>query len=283
MPVYGPDLRGKTYFQVLTAAVDDIAQHGYDSAERVDYWAAQIRMAAERSMRPEHEVQAMVQQALGAVFAKSVDKGGVLRLNPGVSAYTLQMLRPELHAELNRRVAASMDLIKLNRPASVLRTQQRFRGWATSVPAGGAKDVKRVAQKKELRKALAQLPYEERRVIIDQNAKLFSAINTTVATNGGAIGAVWHSHKDQRGYDGRPTHNARDGKFFLLRGSWAQEAGLVKVGKNGYTDEIEQPAEWVWCKCSWEWKFSLRSIPDECITNKGREALAQARRRVNAA
>ena len=162
-------------------------------------------------------------------------------------------MRPELHAELNRRIAASIDLIKLNRPQAILKTQQRFRGWATSIPPGGTPKegkakLKKVEQKKELRKALASLPFEERRVAIDQSAKLFAAINTTVAVNGGAIGAYWQAHgPHQKGYDGRPAHNARDGKFFLIRNSWADKVGFVKPNSDGYTDEIEQVAELPFC------------------------------------
>lgn len=272
----------RTYYEAITAAVQDIAAHGYDSEARVAYWAEEIRRAAERSMKSEDEVQRMVREAMMAVFRKQVDLGGVLKRNPGVSAYTLAQVKPELHAELSRRVAASTNLIKLNRPAAIAKTQARFRGWATSVPAGGSKTVEKVEEKDNLRKALAQLPFEERRVVIDQAAKLFNSINTTVATNGGAIGAEWHSHKNQAGYDGRPAHNARDGKFFLLRGSWAQEAGLVRPGPAGYTDAVEQPSEFPFCKCSWEWKFSLRSIPRECLTAKGEAALREAREKLRA-
>jgi hypothetical protein len=271
-----------TYYETLTAAVEDIATHGYDSEERVAYWSDQIRRAAERSLKGEVEVDRMVRDAMEALFRRQVELGGVLRTNPGVTAYQLDRIRPELHAELNRRIASSIDLIKLNRPQAILKTQQRFRGWATSVPKGGSKDVKRREQKKELRKALASLPFEERRVIIDQNAKLFSAINTTVAVNGGAVGAIWHSHKYQRGYDGRPAHNARDGKFLLVRGSWAHEAGLVKPGKDGYTDELEQPAELPYCKCFYQYVYSLRSVPTDCLTAKGEKALSEARQRIAA-
>lgn len=274
-----PD-RPPTYYETLTAAVNDIAAHGYDSEARVSYWAEQIRLAAERSLKSEAEIERMIREAMAAVFRKQVDQGGALRRNPGVSAYTLQRIRPELHAELSRRVAASINLIKINRPVAIAKTQQRFRGWATSVPPGGSATVARVEQKKDLRKALAQLPFEDRRVIIDQSAKLFNAINTTVAVNGNAIGAIWHSHKGQAGYDGRPAHDARDGKFFLVKGSWAQEAGFLKPGPNGYTDDVEQPAELPFCRCNWSFVFSLRSIPDVCMTAKGREALRAAREKV---
>jgi len=271
-----------TYYEVLTAAVADITEHGYDSEERVAYWSEQIRLAAERSMKSMSEIEQMTRDAMYAVFRKQVDLGGVLKYNPGVTPYRLQQIKPELRAELDRRIAASVDLIRVNRPQAIEKTMQRFRGWATSVPKGGSKTVQKNKEKINLRKALSQLPFEERRVIIDQNAKLFSAINTTVALNGGAIGGYWQSHVHQRGYDGRPDHNAREGKFFLVRDSWAHSSGLVKVGKDGYTDEIEQPAELPFCKCAYRFIFSLRSVPAECMTEKGKKALEEARAKIKA-
>lgn len=269
-----------TYFEVITAAVADLTKHGYDSQERMDYWAEQIRLAAERSMKSMDQVEQMVRDAMYAVFRREVDQAGILKVNPGVSAFRLQQIKPQLHAELERRIAASVDLIRLNRPQSIEKTLQRFKGWASSVPAGGSKVVDKRETKTDLRKALAQLPFEERRVIIDQNAKLFSAINTTVATNGGAIGGYWQSHKFQRGYNGRPDHNAREGHFYLVRDSWAHTAGYVKPGKYGYTDEIEQPAELPFCKCAYKYVFSLRSVPKECLTSKGEQAIIDARNKI---
>ena len=268
------------YYEVITAAVKDIAEHGYDSEERIAYWAEQLRLAAERAMRSSAETERMVRAGMMQIFRREVDLGGVLRRNPGVQAYTLQMVRPQLHAELSRRIAASIDLIKLRKEKAVAETQARLRGWATSLPPGGSAKTDKPEQKANIRKALAQLPFEERRVIIDQNAKLFNAINTTVALNGDALGAIWHSHKYQRGYDGRPVHNARDGKFFLVRGSWAQVAGLVKPGPEGYTDEVEQPSELPFCKCSWQFIYSLRNVPAGCLTKAGEQRLREAREKV---
>lgn len=273
---------GESYFAVLTRAVNSVAANGYQSAEQIDAFAAELRAAAERSMRSIKDVERMVRDGMAAIFRRQVENGGVLRLNPGVKAYTIERVRPELHAELSRRIAASIDLIKLNRPQAVDKMEQRFRGWATSVPAGGSDTVERREEKVKVRKSLAQLPYAERRVTIDQGHKLVAAINTTVAVNGGAIGAEWLSHKNQVGYHGRPIHNARDGHFFLLKDSWADQAGYVKPGKEGYTDGVDQPAEWPYCRCAWVWRYSLRSIPPECLTEKGKEALAEARRKAAA-
>ena len=269
-----------TYYQAITYAINDIAQTGYDSADRVAYWTEIIRRAALRSLKPEAQVEQDIKDVLTAAFVKQVDGGAVLRTNPGVKAFTLQMIRPELHAELSRRIAASVDLIKLNRPVAIEKTLRRFQGWATSLPPGKPADVQRQKTKLEVKKALSQLPFEERRVLIDQSHKLVAAINTTVAVNGGAVGAEWMSHLAQRGYNGRPAHNARNGKFFLLRNSWAHEAGLVRPNENGYTDEVEQPAQLPFCRCHWVWRYSLKSVPKDCLTKKGEEALHQARAKV---
>lgn len=274
-------MAGRTYFETLTAAINDIAAHGYDSQQRIDFWAQEIRRAAEASMKSQDEVDRMVREALMAIYTKQVDRGGVLRLNPGVSTYSLERVKPELRAELSRRIAASVDLIKINRPQAIAKTLQRFRGWATSVPKGGSKDVKRKEEKKDLRKALSSEPFETRRVIIDQGHKLAANINDTVAIGGGAVGAFWYANgPHQAGYDGRPEHDARDGKFFLLKGSWADEAGYVKPGPSGWTDDVEQPSVLPFCRCQWRWIYSLRSVPKDCLTQKGEKALSEARRKI---
>lgn len=273
---------GDSYFTVLTRAVNAVAQNGYQSSEQIDFWAAELRKAAERSMRSIKDVERMVRDGMAAIFRRQVDNGGVLRLNPGVKAYTLERVKPELHAELSRRIAASIDLIKVNRPQAVDKMEQRFRGWATSVPAGGSDTVVRRTEKVKIRKSLAQEDFEARRVSIDQSAKLVAAINETVAVAGGAIAGEWLSHAGQKNYDGRPAHNARDGKIFLIRDSWADKSGFVKPNKYGYTDEIERPAELPYCKCSYRHLFSLRSLPEDMLTERGKQALTEARQKAAA-
>lgn len=265
------------YDQVIAEAVADIAAHGYDSEERIAYWSERIRIAAAASLRSAADIERMAAEGMAALYRKLVDGGQVLRHHPGVSRFTLEKIRPQLHGELTRRIKANAELIKLNRAAAIETTLHRFKGWATSVPAGGSPTVERRNQKQDIRKSLSKLSFQDRRVVIDQTAKLNSAISATIALNSNAVGAIWHSHKHQAGYHGRPTHNARQGQFFLVRGSWAQDKGLVKPGPHGYTDQIEQPAEWPFCRCYWQWVYSLRLVPDDCMTIKGRDALAAAR------
>jgi len=273
----------KTFYETVAAAIKDIARHGYDSPERLEHWRRLIEAAAASSFVSMDEVERDVRKTMTLAYYRMVTKGGLLKRMPQISAYTLQRLTPALQSELNRRIISSIDLIKLNRPVAIAKTVQRFTGWATSVPEGGfSSDVRKgtykyVEVKQDLQKAMSALPFEERRVIIDQNAKLMSAINSTVALGGGAIAAIWQSHKHQKGYDGRPQHNKRDGDMFLVRDSWVIEKGLVKRGAGAYTDSIEQPGEFVFCRCSWIYIFNLRDLPADWLTKKGTEVLAQAR------
>lgn len=269
------------YDQVLAAAVADVAARGYLSPEQIAFWEGELRRAAEQSLRSAADVERMAAEAMAALFAKLVDRGGALRHHPGVARSTLDRIRPQLHADLAKRVRSNAELIKLNRAEAIDKTLRRFRGWATSVPEGGA-PTDRAAQKAEIRRSLSQLPFEDRRCVIDQTSKLNAAINQTIAEGGGAIGARWMSHKHQAGYDGRPEHNARDGHILLLRTSWARDKGLVRPGPAGYTDEIEQPGQFVFCRCWYSYIYSLRSLPDDMLTAKGRAALHAARAAVMA-
>src|SRR5207247_2394734 len=105
----------------------------------------------------------------------------------------IDQIKPALHAELERRIMASADLIKLNRKAAIEKTVQRFSGWATSVPPGGTRATDKKKEKDSIKKSLKSLPFEERRVIIDQSHKFVANLNEIVAKDGGAIAGRWHS------------------------------------------------------------------------------------------
>ena len=150
------------------------------------------------------------------------------------------------------------------------------------MPAGGSRVTDRRETKYDVTKSLKQLPFEERRVIIDQGHKLTSSINDVIAKDGGAIAMRWHSHWREINYDYRKDHKARDEKVYLIRGSWAHEKGFVKPGPAGYLDEITQPAEEPFCRCYGSYIYSVRKLPEDMVTAKGREAMEAARAKVQA-
>lgn len=269
--------RPQSYYDVLTAAIRDMTENGYDSAERVAYWQSLLREAAERSMLSDAEMAEHLRAALQQVYTRLVDRGELLKFHTGVSRFTVDKLRPSMRAALERRIMASADLIRLNRSEAINKTLSRFSGWATSLPDGKAAQVSRARTGAAIRKSLTQLPFEQRRLLIDQGHKLTASVNAVVAQDGGAIAAVWHSHWRQANYDYRPDHKERDLLVYAVRGCWALTQGLMTKGSAGYTDDITQPAEEPFCRCRFQYIYSLRALPEDMITKKGALALEQAR------
>lgn len=267
-----------TFYEVLSAAINDLMEHGFDSQARLDRWMRALAQAAGTSLISEEVLKRTLRDTLHRTFKRSTSMSALMKVHPGVGQFTLEQIKPHLRAELDRRILASASLIRLNRDASIAKTLQRFAGWATSIPAGGTEIESRQEVKKEIRRGIAGLSYEERRVTIDQSHKLVAAINEIVATDGGAIAGTWrHVKRGPPSYDSRPEHVAREGHVFLIRDSWAHQKGFVKP-KYGYTDEIEAPAQLLYCSCSWEFKFALRDLPPDMLTARGKAALLEARK-----
>ncbi|MDE2102512.1 MAG: hypothetical protein KGL39_35020 [Patescibacteria group bacterium] len=268
------------FTQVLNEAIREFITRGFTSAEQLDDWMARVRAAAEGELISERRMQHMMQERLGAIYRRLVQRGEILRKHPGVSRFTLDRIAPHLRAELDRRIMASANLIKLNRTSAIEKTLQRFAGWATSIPQGGTE----IAQQREtvaaVKKGVAGLPFVERRVLIDQGQKLASAINETLANDAGALAAVWEHHYSLHP---REDHQERNGKVFLIRNSWAHKAGLVKPNDDGYYDDIEKPGEYVFCRCTARYVYNLRSLPADMLTAKGKAKLEEIRNNRNAA
>jgi hypothetical protein len=262
-----------TFYETVTAAIADLTAHGYDSQARVDRWVQAIRAAAVSSLTPEHVLADGLRATLATVYTRAVSQTAVLRVAPGISRFTVDRLKPKMRAELDRRIAMSANLIKLNREKMIGETLQRFSGWASSVPPGGSKAIDKRGESEHIRKSLKSLPFAERRVAIDQGHKLVSDINNIIAIEAGAIAAEWHSRWRQPHYHYREDHKERDGKVWAIRGNWAIEKGLMKPGPEGYTDEITKPNEEIACRCSYRYIYTLRSLPDTMLTVKGQAAI----------
>lgn len=266
----------QTFYQVLSAAINDIAEHGFDSAERLAFWQAKLKEAAEEMLGNRGRMEEMLRWAYQSLYKKLIDREGLLTLHPGVPRFTLNKVKPQLHSTLERYILSSADLIKLNREQAIAKTIQRFSGWTSSIPKGGSDQVNKKEKKDKIRKSMAGLPFEERRVLVDQGHKFQASLSEVLAHDGGAIAGVWHSKWKQRNYDYREDHKERDQLVYAVRGNWALAKGLMNKGA-GYTDEMTKPAEEIFCGCKYQWIYNLRSLPKDMLTKKGAEALAAAR------
>lgn len=286
-PRFGRHLREHTrdFIGVLTAAVEDFTENGYDSVERLSYWQGRLRDAASRAAMPEEVMEAMLRTSLRSIYEKMIERGGILRLHPGLGEFTLNKLKPDLHRELDRRIRASADLIKIEKKKMEEATLQRFSGWATSIPPGGAAEPEKRKSKNDIKRGIAGLGFQERRVIIDQGHKLTSNISHIIAEGGGALGGYWFSHwrsgvpegDPRKGYHYRLEHKERDGVFYVQPDNWALDQGLMKYGGHLGMDDQTMPGEEVYCRCLYRYSYNLADIPDECLTAKGRAKLEEAR------
>ncbi len=265
------------FYRVLAQALDEFAKHGYDSQERLRYWLGKLRQAVNQTLPGSEKTRRDIQARLGKLFRNATSETAAKRQHPWLTQYALQRMGPKLAPILERRILVSVDLIKLHREQSIEKVLQRFQGLVTSIPAGGTRDMDRAEAKRDIAKSLRQMSFEERRVVIDQGAKLVANVQQTVAESNDALGFVWE-HVHQAGYDGRPEHEARDGKFFALRGNWAIEAGLMKRGPNPYADEIDMVAEKPFCRCKARYVYNIRELPPECLTEKGRARIQPNRK-----
>jgi len=268
---------GRGFYEVLRLAIADITEYGFDTSGRLAFWTEELRRAAMRTVTPIWRMEELLKVGLTAIYRRLVDRGGIARYHPGIERFTLQRVAPHLRAELDRRILASADLIKLNREQVIAKTLQRFQGWATSIPGGGSDATSKLQTAKEVRKALARLPFEERRVLIDQGHKFTANLSNILAQDGGAIALIWHSHWRQAGYDYREDHKDRDGLVYAIRGSWAVRDGFIRPGSAGYYDDITAVGEEIFCRCYAQYIYALRDLPAEMLTKRGAEELARAK------
>lgn len=266
------------FYRVLSAAMRDFEEHGYDNPERLAMWQERLRGAAEAAAGSRAKMVKRLRDAYALIYRNLIDKGKIIQQVPGVPRYTLTQLGPKLQDELTKRTMASIDLITLNRQTAVAKAVQRFSGWASSIPKGGSNAIDKKEDSDNIRKSIAGLPFEERRVIVDQGHKFAANLADVVAKGANALGAIWHSNWRQGNYDYREDHKERDGVFYVIRDNWAMQKGLMKLGGHQYADTITQPAEEPFCRCRFTYVFNLRSLPEACLTEKGKAALDVARK-----
>ena len=68
--------KSKTFQQSLTEAVADLAEHGFDSQERVDKWLRRLRDAAGTWLGSPEEMEDQIRKSLRAAYLRAVDRGG---------------------------------------------------------------------------------------------------------------------------------------------------------------------------------------------------------------
>jgi hypothetical protein len=153
--------------------------------------------------------------------------------------------------------------------------QAMLREFLKQVPIGGSKDKAIKSRIAEIKKELRPLAKWDRLFYIYKARSFPAEIEHIFVLAGNPLAAIWHySDLDAQGeYRKTYNHQQRDGRVYAIRGNWAIEKGLMKVGAAGYLDEISRPSQELGCMCSLQWVTSVRRLPDDMITGNGRAEL----------
>lgn len=265
----------KSFFQLLSEAIAHFAKKGFASQTDLKVWVKILRESLETTLPNQKVSEERVRRELKSIFTRTMSFNTAVEISPDINRFTLDKLKPAARMELERRVFASVNLIKLNREEAVATTLRRFEGWLTSIPEGGSEAVDVKDVKDRIRAPMASMDFKVRRVLTDQSNKFSQALKASIAETSKALAARWNSQWQRVNYDYREDHKERDKNVYVVRDNWAIQKGYMKVGPAGYTDEITQPAEEVYCRCTYTYIYGLRSLPDALLTDKGREFLAR--------
>jgi hypothetical protein len=277
-----------SFFSALRDAIRHFAEHGYANVRHVEDWAHKLRLAADA----EHDHQATyerVRRGMESQFERHMRSQGVAaRKRPKIEPWTRERLMPEARDELENRIHAATDLIRLNRDEAVDRTVRRFKAWVSSVPAGGRVKPDTKAAHASVGKEARDARFIERRVAIDQTAKMLANVSDIVATGNGAIGGFWDATFDIV-RDHRTNHVGWHDLWFTAKDNWALKAGYVR-SPNGMIgdrfgppsrpkadDNTVMPARAINCRCLLRYVYDLEDVPDDILTDKGHAALRAAK------
>jgi uncharacterized protein with gpF-like domain len=260
------------FSDALKEAIRHFTVLGFTSPHQVDDWSRRLEAAAEDPVE-EHQIGARVASTLQGAYTRATRPGSVKRAHPGIEEWMVHRLEPRLRDELQRRIWAAADLIRLNRQQALAKTMARFKGFATSVPTGGTPEVNQRLVAQEIAAPSKSLDFITRRAQIDQTQKMIGNLNDIIADGAGAIAATW-DHVPELERQFRPEHTARHGLTYPIRGSWAAERGLLRA-PDGWWQDFDIPGQLINCRCEARYLYSLEEVPPEMLTPAGRDALAK--------
>jgi hypothetical protein len=155
------------------------------------------------------------------------------------------------------------------------RVQAMLREFLGQVPSGGTNDKAIKSRIAEIKKELRSLAKWDRLFYTYKARSLPAEIEYIFMLAGNPLAAIWqYSDLDaQAEYQKTYDHQQRDGHVYAVRGNWAIEKGLMKVGPAGYLDAVSRPGQELGCMCSLRWVAGVRRLPGDMITDKGRSEL----------
>lgn len=231
----------------------------------------------------------LVTNYLKKAYSDFYTKEGFKKTNEGISKLKLSDLRGDFKKELEKKITASFSLIKNKDNETKQKMASRFLNWLTI----DSEDVRGKTTSKQSLLNFLDFAKENdiaenhaKFILEDQTRKMIANFDSMIAEANGAIGGFWRNRGDKRVVgnpnglypQGTPSHNdhwERQGVFYIYKNGWAYKNGYVK-GELYENLEDGGVAVAIGCRCRMENVYDLRDVPQEYLTKKGKEAIANA-------
>ena len=90
-----------TFYETLTAAINDFIKYGFDSPDRLEYWSKKLRNTLVNSLIDENSLKNAVEKALNTAYHRLVTKGKLV--NKYVDRFTIDRLKPKMKLTMERQ------------------------------------------------------------------------------------------------------------------------------------------------------------------------------------
>lgn len=208
-----------------------------------------------------------------SIFSNFI-RGGFLKYHKDLKKDSALRVKDKLQNEFDKRLTALSAVREFQNSDAIEKMLRSFSGWATSITPETKEqaDVHRAI--KIIFSSMKQAANDQRDTLRDQGHKLENALSGVVAKEFGALAGVWHSRWREEGYKFRAAHKQLDEKIFLFSNTWATKHGMVKPGVDGWAHDHDAPGMLPNCKCSFRYIYSLKDLPEDMLTVRGKQALA---------
>ena len=218
-----------------------------------------------------------VVEAKGIPVASVVSAGGdAVREQPksvdkAVSARFDELL-PVLQALLDEHVDSYAEQASAFFEKQKSAFDAQLAAFLSEIPIGGTKAAVVRSHVNPLKRALSDLLEWGAEMSRLQSMSFVSEVSDFLSPAGGdALAMTWHYSRPTCLV---PSHEALQGRVYLVRDSWALKQGLLRADR-AFVDDTRKFRREIGCMCSASWLFYLPSLPEDLLTPAGVAKLAE--------
>ena len=171
---------------------------------------------------------------------------------------------PEFERRVAQGIGRFLTEVAPFREQTLSDYSKEIRELLAEVPAGGRKDA-------EFKKRITKVKRNARWVIkwgrtfCYQHQKSYSSeLNHFEAMMDDSIAARWHNSNKMEDYEDFPEcgyHKVRDRKVYAIKGNLALASGEMKLGQDGYLDDLDLPGYALNCECHLDYIYYPEDLP----------------------